>query len=390
MMSTHVQRVALLLALLLTFAASAYLIRGVSVAVSERGSWDLNARALEYRLFAERVYPDDALASNALPGEQLPNTVYPPYAFPMFAPFFVTGSPFLAGLTFGAVTLLALIAIGAFGRRELSFADWRAQVVGAVAGLAIAHNSSVIAIGQFSIISMGLIILQLDCLRRGKVMTAGLCWAFAMIKPQIAIAFLLPFLLRRRWRGLVFGLLVLAALSAFTCFHTRVSPLAVIEHWVLHDDLRFIAAGKNGGSSSSAIFASSGVDPRLALWLSLLAAASICAAAWIRARRGSMSLVTLAAVCAIVGRVFLPHRSYDNIMLFPALIALLAFALDRPSLSRCAWAGLFGISLWLPWTSLLRSIWLDFALLLFWGTALIVLMREAPGPERLPATSRTS
>lgn len=389
-MAAHVQRGTLLLALLLTLAASVYLIRGVSVAVGEHGSWDLYIRALEYRLFAERVYPHDALASNALPGEQLPNTVYPPYAFPMFTPIFVTGSPYLAGLTFGALTLLALIAIGRFGRRELSFADWRVQVIGAVAGLAIAHNSSVIAMGQFSIISMGLVVLQFDCLRRGKVMTAGLCWAFAMIKPQIAIAFLLPFLLERRWRGLVFGLVVLATLSVFACLHTRVSLFAVIEHWVLHNDLRFIAGGKNGGSSSSGIFVSSGVDPRLALLLSGLAAASIGAAAWNRARRGGMSLVTLAAVCAIVGRVFLPHRTYDNIMLFPALIAFLAFALDRPSPARCAWAGLFGISLWLPWTSLIRTLWLDLALLLFWSTALIVLMREAPSRGHHPTPSRAT
>jgi hypothetical protein len=369
------------LALLLAILASAYLIRGLQVGFSERGSYDLDTRLVEFELFSAGVYPNSHLATNALPGEDLPNSVYPPYAFPLFAPFFITDSEFVARLTLATFSLIALLAIATFGFRELSFASWQGQALGAVAGLAIAHNSSALAFGQFSIVCMGLLALQLHCLRRGGNLAAGFCWALAMIKPQIAIAFALPFLLERRWHGLVFGLALLAALSAFTCYYTRVSPLAVFDYWVVRESFEFIVGGGSRGSSIGGLFAAWGANPRWALGFSALVAMSAIATLLWWARNRSVSLLTLVAVCAIVGRVFIPHRAYDNIMLFPALLALLVLAFERPTLSRCVWAGLFGISVWLPWTSLVRAIWLDAALLAFWFVAALVLIRENISPK---------
>lgn len=381
MIAANLQRAALLLAAVLTLAASAYLIRGVHVAMSERGSYDLDTRGVEYRLFAQRVYPNSYLATNALPDETLPNSVYPPYAFPLFAPFFITDSELATRLIFVTLSFIALFAIAVFGFRELNFAGWQAQAVGALAGLAIAHNSSALAFGQFSIISMGFVALQLHYLRRGKLPAAGLCWALAMIKPQIGIAFFLPFLMERRWRGLAFGLTPLIALSLFACSYTSVSPLAVLQYWFLGESFDFITGGNSQGSSTGGLLAVWGAKPRLALAWSFLAAALIIATAWLRAQSSDMPLLTLVAVCAIVARVFIPHRAYDNIMLFPALLALLVLAFERRSVNNCVWAGLFGASVWIPWTSIERSEWLDLTLLAFWFASALVLIREGTRPR---------
>jgi hypothetical protein len=62
----------------------------------------------------------------------------------------------------------------------------------------------------------------------------------------------------------------------------------------------------------------------------------------------------VAAVCSVIGAIAFYHRNYDNIMLFPALLAVLdrAFASlrQRETFSR-GWfvlAGAMGLSLWTP------------------------------------------
>ncbi|MCB1598521.1 MAG: DUF2029 domain-containing protein [Xanthomonadales bacterium] len=377
MTTTMQSRLVLVLAIFLALAASAYLVRGIQFASSERGSFDLSTRGLEYRLYSVGVYPNQIIASNALPGEMLPNSVYPPYAFPMLAPVFAWEPTVPAALIFGLLTFAALWAIGVMGYLDLRFLGWQAGILGAMSGLAIAHNSSAVAFGQFSIISMGLVVAQMLCLRRGQVLAAGLCWALAMIKPQIGLAFALPFLVDRNWRGLALGLGILAVLSAWACTQTHVSPLAVLDYWLRFAELDFISAGDSQGSSAGGVLAVSGLDPRAAVSISLVAAMALTI--WIWRRGGGQSPMILLALCAILGRVFMPHRAYDNIMLFPALIALLAITLQRRSAACYAVAAVFGASVWLPMTSLVRSAWLEAALLWFWLVAAVFLITQPPG-----------
>ncbi len=385
------QRLIKILALLLACAAAIYLVRGLYVSMSEPGSYDLRMRALEYRLFSQRVYPSNFVASNALPGETLPNSVYPPYAFPLFAPVFAFGDGLAMAVAFGLLNVAGMLAIAAFGYRELRFAGWHAGCLGAVAGLAIAHNSSVLALGQFSIICMGLVVLQLRSLGRGQVAWAGVFWALAMVKPQIGLVFALPFLVQRRWRvGLLLGLGLLAALSVYACYYTRVAPAMLIEYWLLREDYSFITGGDSMGSSTGSLLAAWGMHPRVALVLSLGAALFIGFWSWVRMRRRQLSILVLVAVCAIVGRVFMPHRAYDNIMLFPALIAVLGIAIERRTPLSYAMAAAFGLSLWIPLTSLVRTAVMDGLVLLIWLVAAVYLMLAPGGVDRSQSLLRTS
>ncbi|GHC06618.1 glycosyltransferase family 87 protein [Thermomonas carbonis] len=379
MTASPLPRIILWLAIVLALCASAYLVRGVHVAVSERGSYDLASRGVEYRLYASGIYPNQSIASDALPTEDLPNSVYPPYAFPMLAAVFAWESPVAAGWVFGILTLTALLAVAAHGYRDLRYLGWQSASLGAVSGLAIAQNSSAVAFGQFSIISMGFVAGQVFCLRRGQRMAAGACWAMAMFKPQIGLVFALLFVADRNWRGLAFGLAILGALSWLACWQTQASPFAVLDYWFQHADLRFITAGNSGGSSAGGILANLGSDPRVAVAISLVAALTFSAGTWLRGRNRGFSMLTLLALCAIVGRVFIPHRAYDNIMLYPALIALLALALERKDMASRLVAAVFGVTLWIPLTSLIRSAWLDAALLCFWlATAAFLILQSTP------------
>ena len=378
MTTTSRPRIIKVFTVLLVICATVSMTRGLLVAIGKTGSWDLTVRSVEYRYFAQHVYPDIAIEANSVSDEIL-YSVYPPYAFPMFAPYFASGSFLAAQIIFWATSFAALVAIGMYSFRELRAAGVEAAQLGAFAGIAIAHNSSAIAFGQFSIICMGWVAIQLYCLQRGKIMAAGLFWALAMLKPQIGLAFALPFLLDRRWRGLALGVAILGGLSWFTCIYTEVSPLVLIDHWFVRQSYSFITGGGSQGSSSGGILAAWGADSRTAMFISLAVAAAIGTFAWLRVRRSHMSMPVLIAVSAIAGRVFLPHRAYDNIMLFPALIALLALALNRKSVSTYAMAAAFGISVWVPFTSMVRFAWVDAALLMFWlAAAGFLVLMDAP------------
>jgi hypothetical protein len=386
-------RVVLVLTVVLGILASAYLLRGINLAVSERNQLhvaccglDLAAREVEYELYASGIYPNQSIASNPVAKVDLPNSVYPPYAFPMLAIVFAWGSMPAAGLVFGILTLGALLAIAAFGFRALRHLGWQAGSLGAVSGLAIAHNSSAVAFGQFSIICMGFVVGQMCCLRRGHKMAAGVFWAFAMFKPQIGAAFALLFLVDRSSRGLIFGLTILAVLSCLACWQTQVSPFAVLGYWFKYAELGFVTVGNSQGSSAGGVLALLGSDPRGAIAISLAVAMALGAGLWLRGRGDGYSVMTVVALCAIVGRIFIPHRAYDNIMLVPALLALVALAVERRSVSSAMMAAVFGATLWVPLTSLDRSAWLDATILGFWFSAAVFLITQSPathGSHRL-------
>ena len=66
---------------------------------------------------------------------------------------------------------------------------------GAFLPLTIRGLNLCLTLGQFSAACVGLLTLQWLLLQRQKPLPVGLCWALAMIIPQIAVTFALPLLL---------------------------------------------------------------------------------------------------------------------------------------------------------------------------------------------------
>jgi hypothetical protein len=191
---------------------------------------DMYLRLNEYGYFRAGVFPHPQLAlRKAL--EITAVSVYPPYAIPMFAPFFHPGGALQGRVVIQALSLVSLGLISWTGQRLLRGASAAAGVLGALAGAAISGNGNALAQCQFSLICMGLITTQWLLLARQRRIPAGLCWALAMIKPQIALPFALPFLQARRLRGLLMGVALLLALSAVAFWHTDVTPLDYLQVW---------------------------------------------------------------------------------------------------------------------------------------------------------------
>lgn len=365
----------------LTLLTVASIARGIRQAWVNDGDFDMRARSREYAWFREGMYPNRALEGDAAP-PKLPYTVYPPYALPLFGCFFEPGGRFQGRVVVELLSLTSLVVLGLYGMRELKFAGPAMAAVGAVAGPAILGNSTALALGQFSIISAGLVAQQMIFLARNKPVAAGVCWALAMLKPQIALSFAALFLLNRQWRGLATGITILVGLSLFACWWTDVPPARVIQHWLFSMPMSFSDNASQSGPGYLA--AQYGFNPRIAQFLAL-ALLGACAAltCWLAPLAvGKASQLSIAGACGVLGELLLYHRRYDNVMLFPTIIGILAVACTKPSWITVGAATLMGITIWLPQRMIEQIPGHQPLQMVIWsGTAVVLL---ASGQRRPP------
>lgn len=329
--------------LLLFFMAMAA--KGLRQAWVFDGDTDMQARVAECESFRQGVYPTRPIETDVPAGMKVPYTVYPPYALPMFAVFFEPFGKIQGRIVIELLSLASLVAIAAYGRRLLANWGSAAAGLGAVAALAISGNGNAIALGQFSILCAGALLMQIISLERGRPLAAGAWWAVAMLKPQIGLAFAGLFLVRREWRGLAVGLAILVGLSLAACWWTEVSPVAVIQYWIFQANMRFAAATSMPGRIAESL----GLHHRI---FHLAAALLLLVVPLMLPKKGSVVIradpLFLGGLAAILGGTVLYHLFYDNVMMFPLLFVGLSAAARRPTPGRLAIAAMLGLSLWTP------------------------------------------
>jgi hypothetical protein len=202
-----------------------------------------------------------------------------------------------------------------------------------------------------------------------------------MIKPQIAAAFALPLLRHGRTAGLAAGLAVLAALTAGALAHTHIGPLAYLGSWfkVLP---RFLGATNSNAAAGLAGFLGGPAALALLLVGGLALAALGAAAIGMIDKRLPVERVReqkslqLNGLCAVAGAVALYHGDYDNIMLFPALLAVLKQTVGTPTLGNLGLASLLAATLWTPQRIMDALPGSDFAQALTWSVAGLVLLAQ--------------
>ncbi|MCX5966636.1 MAG: glycosyltransferase [Cyanobacteria bacterium] len=321
--------------------------------------FDLGERWDEWRLFSQGIYPSGLLArpeQQALP--YFRTTVYLPWALPMFAPLFFWGGRLQGVVFIHVLSLLSLVLIATIGwfslRRFGSYSGW----LGALAPLAIAGNFSALNKGQFAIVSMGLISLQwLLLLRRCHPLSPGFCWALAMVKPQIAWTFALPFLARGRLAGLLLGVGLLLGLSVLALAYTHSDPCAYLISWLQLLPSFMGDANLNGASGLVALLRRMPSPFFVGLGgVSSVGIGIVVSLIWKKlfpARPqgegyGGADPMLLAGLCAIVGQLAFYHRYYDNIMLYPALLFAVQRVFLKQRLLEALLATLMAASVWTP------------------------------------------
>jgi hypothetical protein len=347
------QAVALLLLVLLAVYALLTIRNGLH-ASQGHSTADLLLRLQEFTEFQQGLYPLRALVEHPVP-EGFLDSVYPPYALPLFALFFAPGGAAQGWAMVQFLSLIALLPISWIGWRSLRFAGPAAGLLGALAPVAIGGNSNCLYHGQFSMLCMGLISLQWLLLDRQRPLAAGLCWALAMLKPQIGAAFALPLLQRGYRRGLVLGTSLLLVMSAAALAFTHTSPLRYLAFWLKPGRLAFVRGGTVnlmallgawGGGLMAVVVVLGGFWVLRRRQRSLPGEGEGCSTPQVVARP-AISL-RLQGICAVLGALGAYHLNYDNIMLFPALLAILALALRHPTPWNRALAAAMAGSLWFP------------------------------------------
>ena len=311
----------------------------------------MQSRVAEYGAFRLGIYPARVLEPEVPPTVRVPYTVYPPYALLLFVPFFEPFGKIQGRIVVEVLSLAALVALARYGRRLPGLRGSAAVGLGAVAALAISGNGNSLALGQFSLICAGAILMQIEMLERGRPFAAAGWWVVAMLKPQMALAFAGLFVVRREWRALVLAAGVLVAMSLGAFWWTDISPRRLVDY-VTH----LMTFGFSSGQTLSGGFHSAlGVQaPLLIVGASLLGLVLLpLLVRWFLTRRGvvgarNVEPLFLAALFALPGRELMYHRFYDNVMMFPLLFALLEAACRRPSPASIASAALMGSSLWIP------------------------------------------
>ena len=346
---------------LLLLLAGAVVANGLTIGWKPLGGSDLVQRFDEWRLFQVGIYPSNTLATAA--EQAIPyfrTTVYLPWALPLFGVVFAGGGIIQGKLLTQGLSLLALFPIMGIGWSSLRPWGLSAAWLGALAPVAIAGNSNCLGHSQFSIICMGLVSLQWLLLKRERALPAGLCWALAMVKPQIAAPFVFPLLQRGHRRGLWFALALLLALSAAALLHTRTPPFMFLASWfqVLpvfvetgnRNALGWLisagpaATGLAGGMAAliglGLVITTVGWGRQPWRWLTRLLQWS--ALAWQR------DPLPLAGVLAVMAQLGVYHLYYDNILLFPALLACLQRLIQRFRIYELLLTVLTALSLWVP------------------------------------------
>jgi hypothetical protein len=268
---------------------------------------------------------------------------------------------------------------------------------GAAAPLALNGVPHSLANLQFSMICTGLLLLQEELLERRRPWAAGLCWALAMLKPQIALPFALLFAWRGQWRGLIAGSGILISLSLFCSGWTGIPLLNVAQYWL--QGRMFDFARKNLALLPLPDTLLSQINPTLVQWglaavaIALMLALSLFFKRW----GGRVDMLNLTGLCSVVGALAFYHRSYDHVMLFPALIALFRLTL-LPQGRAWAWISLLAVAnafmLWRP-NNLTMPLPVAPLQTLIWTSAGLVLalrLREPDGSlkERLDYPARSA
>jgi hypothetical protein len=306
---------------LLSALAIASLAWGAHAALTKDN--DLTRRCEEVALFVQQVDP-----------YQDPDMTYPPSALPVFTPLIAPFSPRMVRVIWLILNVLSL-GVLATSTAQVWGREWPPWLRFAFPLILAASKPARLAIGmgQFAILPTALILLSLQRTERRREVLGGLLLGVALVKPTLAVPFLIALTIQRRW------ITVSAAASFQVCtflgasLWLHISPVRLLREWVA------LARGQQGAGLIDLPTLAKSVWPESASHassISLLALVFVTALLFAFRDR---ALRELTALSLLLAAVFTYHRPYDLVLLFPAL----AILLDEAERSRSGWVTLAGI-----------------------------------------------
>ena len=250
--------------------------------------------------------------------EALPTAVYPPGSMGMLAPLGWLGEGTLTAYT--VVTLLACTALGWGFRRIAGAGPWWLML----APLATLAVNDGVALGQLHLVSLVAAVGALGLALRDEPhadLGAGLLFAVALIKPSSAVLFVPALgLLPRHTRALTVAAGVYGLATWLACAVREESPLRLVHQWWFRatEGARYGAEIAGYGSVHDLV-GWLGI-PRGSVIATLLVLFAGTLWTW-RVRRADPWVVV--GVLGIAARLGTYHRGYDDVLVLPAVAALL-------------------------------------------------------------------
>jgi hypothetical protein len=392
----HAERLATALLILLGLV---YLVNGILTLTSSNFGGDLRTRWREQHYLIGGIDPYDIsvqfkgmkpnaaervrIAKHNLQNEPIIDpSGYPPWGLAASFMFIPTGQLHRAQVFFAAICLLALgLTVWLTYILGRHWGAWPGLLM-AAAVFAMFSNASTLRLGQYGLILNAFLFLYLWTSAKGQQIGAGLAMAVAAIKPNFSVLQVAVMLFRRQWVSAALVAVVSAAASLIPWVLTGVDPIEMTQQ-MLHQS----AYTSEGGTSLLQVVRSFMPYPLAATALGLVGLAFTLLLGW--HYRNSSPLVGV-SVAAVIGRICLYHRQYDNIMLmFPLLVlGLLALIIRKP----WAWIvfAINGATLWMPipysaysplFIMAMSAVWLAGCVVICWHAGLV--------PNLSIATSRS-
>ena len=304
--------------------------------------YDFTLRMNELACVRQRVNPYDVWSEKVSLPPYYPNThegappngcsrqvnAYAPWEYVVLLPFSFVSEGVAWTLYCLVMGLSFLLVLGLPWR---SAAGKDAFLPSALALLAVAYPIwSNVSVGNFALPVLAASVAMAWALNRGRDTLAGVCWAVVMLKPQIALVFAIPLLLRCRWRTVFVAgatCLLLSVVAAVLCRASVVDMLL------------------QGPAANTAFFFGCGTWPRFLcgtppaegdIRAGLLVGAAACAALTALVRRERDWFVFLMPA-AITSCCWTYTQAYSHAMGWFVAFVLVRELLRRPQ-SRFLWA----------------------------------------------------
>ena len=260
---------------------------------------------------------------------------YAPWEYVMMLPFAILPRTF-SWLLYFALMMAGLAVLYAVGRsfavRFAGCGRHAAAVAGAVpillAGLPIYQNFHA---GNLAVPVLLASALMAVCLNRGHDALAGVCWAFAMMKPQLGLVFAIPLLVRRRFATCLVAAGICVVLTVVASFICNSSPFDLVLQTPAANTFAF------NGCGTFPAFLCPYLQGDLDIVAGLLVGAAVCAVlTTCLVRSGVRDWMVLLMPAAVVGAAWTYAQCYSFAMNW-FFFAVLVAALVRSPRSRFLW-----------------------------------------------------
>jgi hypothetical protein len=217
-----------------------------------------------------------------------------------------------------------------------------------------------------------------------KEVPAGIAFALAAIKPNVSGPYFLILVVRRRIIAIGLASSFLLAASLLVGYLVKTSPAEMMQQMIRQSSAVFA-----GGIGPLNVMIDYHVPFNIAT--NGLALSGLIASLLLMIRWRNSATITLFSIGAVIGRLAVYHRQYDNVMLVFPLVALGLNMFQKPTRWRIGSFAIFGCSLWIPfrYSDYTHPVELTLAAVWVFGLCAILASSQEGTPSTLPGWQQT-